>query len=179
MTPSTHKHILVVAMLLMATLFALRNKASAQEPIPDEPKTDSVASLLLPSLSLDFYGTSSIVDRSYNYELFNKKRSLEMWAGEVTSFAVITMLGITFLNAKLASDYDWNLWIDIPCAAVVEIGTIVPFYLWRKNLLRKANAIEITPKIGVNGNESGPTAIVTYPDASSRLSFGVNIKTNL
>ena len=50
----------------------------AQEPRAGELLADSIATFELPCLSCDFYNANTIVDRNYDYELLNKKRSLEM-----------------------------------------------------------------------------------------------------
>ncbi len=149
----------------------------AQEPLSDLIKTDSVTSVDLPSLSLDSYYINNIADRNYNYELLNKKRYYEMWSGEVKTIGMITLLALATVNAILAEKYEWNLWIDIPCATIAGCAILIPCVLWSNNLQAKADNIIISPTIGHISNSIPPNTAMNSDPSSFIL--GINIKKSI
>lgn len=176
---NTVKHTLTAILFILATLMLGQTTASAQVTQPNQSPTDTLAFGILPSLSHDFYNTSSIVDRNYNYELLNKKRSLQMWSGEVLTIGMIIFMGEIAANSVLAVNNKWNLWIDIPCATIVGMATLMPFVFWSKHLQQRADAIEISPTIGYFNNGTMPfTALNPNPANPSSLAIGINIKAN-
>ena len=151
----------------------------AQEPRAGKLLADSVATFELPCLSCDFYNANTIVDRNYDYELLNKKRALEMWSVDVKALCLVSFFGVMLANGILAVNNKWNLWIDIPCATVVGMSTMIPFFIWSRNLKRKADAIEISPTIGyINNDPYLNTAMLSNSTNVSGLSFGVKLKTS-
>ncbi|MBO4573919.1 MAG: hypothetical protein J5708_01155 [Bacteroidales bacterium] len=108
----------------------------------------------LPNLALDFYNSMDIVNMNYEYELVKRKRKLEMWASEVNVLGYIGLIGVIAANGVLVYDYNWNLWVDIPCATLVGMSIMIPCILWRNHIMQKANAIEIAPIIGLNADNT-------------------------
>ena len=102
-----------------------------------------------PCLFCDFYNEMNISDRNYEYELINKKHRLELLAQGVSIGGIAAIVAIEVANAILAVNNDWNLWIDIPCVTVLSLATAVPFVLLSNHFHKRADAIEITPVVGL------------------------------
>lgn len=134
----------------------------------------------LPSLSLEYYydSTMNVLERNYNYQLMNKKRKYEYWSKECLIMGAACSVAVLGINGWLANKYNWNLWIDIPCAAVVAIGVFIPFGCVGRHLQNKADAIKIVPITEVNINDDTTIGAVMYvDDFQQSKSLGVQVKT--
>lgn len=182
-----NKTIYVIVFLLS---FWANTFASFNIYVPIEDNIDDVADTTcitekttvntLPSLSLQYYNDSNInvLERNYDFRLMNKKSKLEFWSNECKVFAFCGLLTVIGVNSWLASEYDWNLWIDVPCATVVAMGVFIPLLYASIRLQIKADAIKIVPITEVNINDDTTIGAVMYvDDFQQSKSFGVQLKT--
>lgn len=133
----------------------------------------------LPSLALLYYNDSinNVLERNYDFQLMNKKRKLEFWATEMRTIGYITVLALCGINGWLAVEYEWNLWIDIPCCSIVAMGTVASFIYLSNFVKKKADAIKVVPLTEININDDTTVGAVMYvDDMQQSKSFGVQIK---
>lgn len=88
-----------------------------------------------------YFDNSDILVRSYNFELINKKKRLNMWSNEVTIFGFTALFGIISLGSWLGVNNDWSVWVTVPVETVVGIGTLWGFIAWGNNLKKRSDAI--------------------------------------
>ena len=153
---------------------------SGSDCIDSINEAENLKTTSLPSLSLEYYhdSTMNVLERNYDYQLMNKKRKYEYWSKECLIIGAACIFAVSGINAWLANKYDWNLWIDIPCATVVAMGVFIPSIYVSRNLQKKADAIKIVPIAEVNINENTAIGSVMYvDDFQQSKSFGVQVKT--
>lgn len=119
------------------------HKLSLHADIHNDDSTITITSdsTELPVLSKHFYQDMNFINKTYNYETKNKAERLKMWSREVETIGYATLLGIISVNAILANNNNWSLWIDIPCVTVVAIASMYPFYIWSHHLKKKAELL--------------------------------------
>ena len=138
----------VIYKILLAGIFVMISQfVFAQSG--DVTRNDTIVTNLH-SFSHNFYYDQNIVDRSYDYELINKKRKIEMWAREVDNMGAILPLAIVLVDVVLVIENEWNLWINIPCTAALSGAVGYSFYKWGQNIKKRADAIEVSPMISIN-----------------------------
>lgn len=94
------------------------------------------------SLYRNYYDNSTFLNHSFDYEIKNKIKSLRSSSKDVLLAGALTEIGLLLINALLVEKYDWSLWIDIPCVAIVGTAVLVPFIVWQDKLLDQASALE-------------------------------------
>ena len=113
--------------------------------------------------------------QEFDYELNNQINILQKRSKDVILTGLITMLGIMFVNAELAYEYDWSLWIDIPCATVVAMGAMVPFVLWSQKLSEQASSLEQQTAYVVNLGDRLDMGITRYTSYNNICSNAVGV----
>ena len=112
----------------------------------------------LPSMSEQYFEDVYTLDRNYEYQLFNKKRRLQMWAFNTASISIALMLGGGILSVELSLMYGWKDWTLVPCVLVSMTPLVAGMVLFRY-LLKRANAIDVNS--------------LTYIPLNDKLSLGL------
>lgn len=143
--------------------------------------SNSTVEVEFPSLVNDFYATSFNWERNFDYELMNKKRRLEMRAGEIKTLSWVCCLAVICVNGYFAVEYGWNLWVYIPCGTVVTVGTIGAFFYWSNQVDKKAQAIDINGLASVPVGDKYSFELVSYQfdNNNQHKSLGIGLTYNL
>lgn len=99
-----------------------------------------------PSLSLlttDYYHGVTFLNRTYDYELQNKQRSLKQQSVEILVLGIVAAIGTSVGGALVASDHGWSDWAIYPLQTGIIIAVGAPFCIWSNHLRKRANAIQI------------------------------------
>ena len=124
------------------------------------------------------YGTD-VYNRNYDYESQYLKHKYELKAknikttGWILSFA--TVAGLSFL----ASNYDWNLWIFIPCEVVGILALNGTMDTWAQKVKKKAQQINVDKVYEYNINDNYCISVCNHYDKITRRStpgLGFNIR---
>lgn len=176
--------VIVILLSLTTTIVAqFSERNNMQDTLSDLTDSNCVVEYsietTLPSLTLKYYNDSinNVLERNYDFQLMNKKRKLEFWATEIKTIGYITVLALVGINGWLAVEYEWNLWIDIPCCSIVAMGTVASFIYLSNFVEKKADAIKVVPLTEININDDTTVGAVMYvDDMQQSKSFGVQIK---
>lgn len=168
----------MMMMFLNVTLYSQTNEKNMSDTLN---VSNSTVEVEFSSLVNDFYATSFNWERSFNYELINKKRRLEMRAGEIMTLGWVCGMAVMFVNGYLAVDYEWNLWVDIPCATVLVMGTMGAFFYWSNQVDKKAQAIDINGLASVPVGDKYSFELVSYQfdNNNQHKSLGIGLTYNL
>lgn len=166
--------IIVLCELTLFTLNAHAQKENEQQYVKME--VNSSDSICLPTLSLDFYNEVSFLEHSYDYERMVKISQLKSRKRDVWMIGYVTLLGIMGLNSYLAVEYDWKLWIDIPCATVVALASLSPFVEWQNRLQAKIDALEAQTVYLCPINDAVNLGLAHFSSNMSHNTFGIGLK---
>lgn len=140
------KHIL--KLLSLITLLGLQFHTYGQTTGAGTPEssrqTDTTAINGLPSLSEQYFEDAYTLDRSYEYQLFNKKRRLKMWAVNSATISIALMIGGCVATVELVSTYNWNEAIAIPCGVILSMTPFIAGLFLMRYLFKCANAIDVS-----------------------------------
>lgn len=131
--------IMRTSIILLLFVALCCGKLGAQTP---ERADTTVTGNELPLLTEQFFMEQNFLSHEYNQEIKNKVSRLRMWSRDVAVAGTVALLGVMAVNGILVSNNDWSLWIDIPCATVVGMGVMIPFFTWSNRLSKKADALE-------------------------------------
>lgn len=138
-----------------------------------------VDSLDMSTFYKKYYSEANFLDHSYGYERINKINKLKKWSRDVEKMGYASMLGVMFLNGYLANKYDWSLWIDIPCAAVVGCAVFYTFNRWSNRLEERATSIEEQTAYVIQVGNSLDIGVTKYTnrcdDSCNALGFGFKV----
>lgn len=177
------KHIIILALL---TFFSALPLSAQQLSLHTDNNSDAstvtivIDSTELPILTDYFYQDANFINHSFDYETKNKVERLKMWSREVDTIGYMTLLGIMFVNAALAANNDWSLWIDIPCVSVVAIASMYPFMVWSKHLKKKAESLSSQTVYLYNINRYVDLGAVSFTNTQthSLQAVGIGLKVN-
>lgn len=168
--------------LVLISIFHL--SAVAQEsPLEDsiskntlyEAHIDSVA---LNGFSSSFYSSKNVLERNYDFELYNKQQKLRMWSNDVKILGYASMLVVMGLGSWLAVDNGWSLWITIPAEVVICGGICVGANIWANNLTKKADALQESSLPIMEINKSNLCITHYSMDRKYDHGFGIGYKYN-
>lgn len=132
--------------LLITTLVCIICSTFCAQTIKNAPigliYNDSINNL--PQLSKEFYANINSMNRTYDYELQNKKQRLKMRANEIQILGLLTGLATTVTVTIIGTTQEWSDWITIPCAVLASAASIPPFMIWAKKARQKADAIDVS-----------------------------------
>lgn len=120
---------------LIILLLILSLQASAQ--------TDTTQVEDLPMLSADYYNSESFLNKSFDYELLNKKRALIKKSNDLILLGAILCVGGGMVTSFVGESKGWSMAVSIPVGVVVGAGFLTPFVVWSDHLRTKANNIRV------------------------------------
>lgn len=103
----------------------------AQTPVVDS----------LPVLATELYSGQVDFGRNHNYSRIVEKKRLETRAKTLRIVGAASYAGLLIAGSILSVENDWNLWIYIPTAVVVDVGVMIGFIVWGSQVQSKADAI--------------------------------------
>lgn len=167
--------------MLFVSVFPLSVRAqytlpgdSIDKSIVDDAHIDSIVSN---SFSSSFYYSKNVLERNYDFELFNKQRRLRMWSNEIRILGYASFLGIVFGGPMLFPDA--SLWVLIPTETVIGCGIIIGSNIWATHLRKRADAIQESSISIMKINNKSNLYITHYSVNSGRdLGFGIGYKYN-
>jgi len=167
---------------LLLTILALIISSTLS---PQTVNTDSAKMTLtevhndLPLLSTDYYADINSMNRTYDYDLQNKKRMLKMRATEVEVLGGVTAITLYGLLLYFSTTNEWNEWIAIPCGVAVCMTAPYPFFKWAKRLRQKAEAIDVSTAYVLPMNEHVSMGISHFRNKNEQAynGIGIGIKT--
>lgn len=175
-----------IIILLLLTFFSILPLSAQQLPqqvgIDNDALTVAVAcdSTELPILSEQFYRDVNFTNQTFDYETKNKVKRLKMWSREVMTAGYATLLGVGIVNAILAVNNNWSLWIDIPCATAVAVASMYPFIVWSNHLKKKAESLSSQTVYLFNINHRLDLGAVGFTNTQnhSLQAVGIGLKVN-
>lgn len=136
-------------------------------------------SIALSCFSSSFYSSRNVLERSYDFESFNKQRKLRMWSNEVRILSYASMLAVIALGSWFAVDKGWSLWITIPTEVVICGGICYSMNIWANNLSEKADALQELSLSVMEINHNSNLCITHYSMGRNlNLGFGVGYQYN-
>lgn len=173
----------IYIILTLTSLFSLSANAqyfsledSICKNIVNEVQIDSIK---LNSFSSSFYYSKKVLERNYDFELYNKQRKLRMWSNEVRVLGYASILGVMGLGGWLAVDRGWSTWITIPSEVIVSCGIGLISNNWSNNLRKKADAIQESSLSIIEISHKSNLYITHYSmNRNNNLGFGVGYKYN-
>jgi hypothetical protein len=120
---------------LIILLLILSLQASAQ--------TDTTQVEDLPMLSADYYNSESFLNKSFDYELLNKKRALIKKSNDLILLGAILCVGGGMATSFVGESKGWSTAVSIPVGVVVGAAFLLPVTSWSLHLRSKANRIQI------------------------------------
>ncbi len=140
-------------------------------------KTDQVFlcqskdSLNVNNLYKSYFNEKTFVDHHFDYDRKNEIKKLQKRSREMMTLSVVSMLGISISAALLTVEYDWSLWVSVPCAALLGTAAMGGLMYYSQQLRKKADilASETVYVLHLDNNiEIGVNKCYSYRD----LSFG-------
>lgn len=171
---------IILLFVSFSTLSASAQYATPEDTISKNIVNDALTdSIVSNGFSSSFYFSKNVLERNYDYELFNKKRKLLMWSNEVRVLGYASMLGVIGLGSWLAADGNWSLWITIPVEVIIGGGICYGANVWANNLKKKADAIQESSISIMEINHRSNLYITHYSiNGNNNLGFGVGYKYN-
>lgn len=140
------KHIPVLLSLI--TLLCLQFHTFGQATGTGVPETSGQTGTTetygLPSLSELYFEDAYTLDRNYEYQLYNKKRRLKMWAVNTATISIALMIAGGVATVQLTTAYDWNEAIAIPCGVVLSMTPFIAGLFLMRYLWKRADAIDVS-----------------------------------
>ena len=133
------KNFLFVVLFLFVSVSAFAQGGRVEYQIDNMAKGVTRDSLRLIE---KYYVENTFLTHKYGYEENNKIQQLRMKARNVKVLGVSAAICVLGVNAFLVTEKEWSMWIDIPCATVIAIGTVVPFGIWANRLEERADMLE-------------------------------------
>lgn len=97
----------------------------------------------LPILSANIYESEIEMNRNYEYDIINKRRSLIKLSNDLRIVGVVSMFAIVGIISGIGCTHDWNSWLIIGSSVVGGLGIEWMFNRFASNLRKKADAIVI------------------------------------
>lgn len=168
------KFIIVLCTMVFFAFSSYAQGTTENEHIKIEMGTsDSVS---LPKLTLDYYSEVNFLEHAYDYDRIVKINRLKSQQRNVGVIAYATLLGIMFFNGYLAVEYEWNLWIDIPCATVVALASFYPFMQWQNRLQAKIDALSAQTVYLCPISDDVNLGLAHFSSNMSYNAFGIGLK---
>lgn len=169
--------------LVLASFFplsAVAQYSSREESICKNTVKDAQTdSLALNSFSSSFYSSRNVLERNYDFELYNKQRKLRMWSNEVRILSYASMLAVMATGSWFAVDRGWSLWITIPTEVVICGGICYGMNIWANNLSEKADALQELSLSVMEINHNSNLCITHYSMGRNlNLGFGIGYQYN-
>lgn len=140
--------------------------------IVNDVQTDTIISN---GFSSSLYYTKNVLERNYDFELFNKQRKLRLLSNEVRILGYVSSVGFAIAGSMLFPDA--SLWILIPTEIVIGCGIIVGSNIWANHLRKKADAIQESLVSIMEINHNSHLYITHYSmKGNYNLGFGVGYK---
>lgn len=133
-------------------------------------------SICLPKLTLDYYSEVNFLEHAYDYDRKVKISQLKSRQRDVVVLGVATLLGVVFINSYLAAEYDWNPWIDIPCATALALASFSPFIEWQSRLQDKIDALSTQTAYLCPISDDVNLGLAHFSSNMSYHSFGIGLK---
>lgn len=168
------KFLIVLFVLFFWVLFSQAQEMAENKLAKKE--VNSSDSISLPNLTLNYYNDVNFLEHSYDYDRMVKISQLKSRKRDVGMLGYATLLGIMGINSYLAVEYDWNLWIDIPCATAVVLASFYPFMQWQDRLQDKINALSAQTAYLCPIGDDVNLGLAHFSSNMSYNAFGIGLK---
>ena len=138
------KHILKLLSLIALLCLQFHTFGQTEGTGVSETSGQTDAAYSLPSLSEQYFEDAYTLDRSYEYQLFNKKRRLKMWAVNTATISIALMIGGGVGTVELTTAYNWKEAIAIPCGVVISMTPFIAGLFLMRYLWKRADAIDVS-----------------------------------
>lgn len=142
-------------------------------------QTDTTLVEVLPMLSADYYNSESFLNKSFDYELLNKKRFLIKNSNDLILLGAILCVGGGVATSYVGESKGWSMAVSIPVGVVVGAAFLAPVTFWSFHLRSKANRIQVETAyvlpIGKH-TEFGP-ALISSQNNWRYSAVGIGLKT--
>lgn len=168
-----------VFIIVLCTMLFLSLSSYAQEATENEHvKVEVISSdsICLPKITLDFYNEVNFLEHAYDYDRKVKISQLKCRQRDVGKIAYATIIGIVYINSYLAVEYDWNLWIDVPCATAVAFASFYSFMIWQNRLQAKIDALSAETVYLCPISDDVNFGLAHFSSNMSYNAFGIGIK---
>lgn len=139
-------------------------------------EVDTSDSICLPKLTLDYYSEVNFLEHAYDYDRIVKINRLKSQQRNVVVSAYVTYLGIMFFNGYLAVEYDWNIWIDIPCATAIALVSCFPLWHWHDRLQDKIEALSAQTAYLCPISDDVNLGLAHFSSNTAYHSYGIGLK---
>ena len=123
----------------------------------DNTVIDTLSEEMLPVLSKVFYEGNMNVNRSYDYQLLNKKKLYTWVATEVLILGLILSMDVFFCTL-----YNVPLWIALTSWGVVFCAALPPSIVLMKKYNKMANAVDVSKLAQFSVRKNVSVDIVHY-----------------
>ena len=110
----------------------------------------------------------SFLNQAYLYDKMNEAAKLKMYSRNVYLAGVLVSIGMLGVNGYLVTKYNWSLWIDIPCATALAMGTMGLFVYWGVTLEKKAELIDVKTAYLMHIRDNVELGIASYSSISHK-----------
>lgn len=137
--------IIVFMFLFTCNTLTFSQVKTSEDPIVNQTQeaTDSVSLENLPVLSSQIYDFDIELNRNYEYDVINKRRSLLKLSNDLNIIGFVSMFATAGILIGIGCTHDWNSWLTVGGGIVGGIGIEWIFYKIADNIRKKADAIII------------------------------------
>jgi len=132
----------------------------------------------LPQLSKEFYANINSMNRTYDYELQNKKQRLKMRANEIQILGALAFVGTCVTITIIGTTQEWSEWVTVPCSVLGSFAIVPPFTIWAKKTRQKADAIDVSTTYILPMNEDISVGVSHFRNKYEQAynGWGISVK---